>query len=147
MTSNPNFNQENTVERNHLVSLVNQLSDEQLSHPMESGWTVSSVLGHLAFWDNRALLLIQKWQKDGIGPSPMETDIVNEVTRKFFLAIPPQKAAQIAIESAAAIDQAIEQLSPEMTTAIDTIGKTVHLNRADHRRMHLGEIEKCLNIS
>jgi len=147
MTATPNYNQENTIERQHLLSLVNQLSDEQLSHPMEGGWTVSSILGHLAFWDYRALVLIEKWQKDGIGPSPMDTDIVNEVTRKFLMAISPRKAAQIAIESAAAIDHAIEQLSPEMTTAIDTIGKTVHLNRADHRRVHLGEIVKCLNIS
>jgi hypothetical protein len=114
---------------------------------MEAGWTVSAVLTHLAFWDNRALLLIEKWQKDGIGPSPMDTDLVNEATRIFLLAIPPRKAAEIALMSATAIDRAIEQLSPEMSTAIETIGKTVHLNRAEHRRLHLGEIEKALGIS
>jgi PAS domain-containing protein len=146
MTLIPDCNQENTTERLHLAALINQLSDDQLSHPMDAGWTVSAVLAHLAFWDIRALVLIEKWQKDGIGPSPMDTDVVNEVTRKFFLAISPRKAAETALESAAAIDQIIEQLSPEMTTAIDTIGKTVHLNRADHRRMHLGEIEKTLGI-
>jgi hypothetical protein len=146
MATTPNHIQENTAERQHLISLVNQLSDEQLSHPMQAGWTVSSVLGHLAFWDNRAVLLIQKWQQDGIGPSLMDTDIVNEVTRKFLMAIPPRKAAEMAVESAAAIDQAIEQLSPEMTTGIETIGKAVHLNRANHRREHLGEIEKILGI-
>jgi len=147
MTSTPNYNQENAVERHHLFALINQLSDEQLSHPMEAGWTVSTVLTHLAFWDNRALLLIEKWQKDGIGPSPMDTDLVNEATRIFLLAIPPRKAAEIALMSATAIDRAIEQLSPEMSTAIETIGKTVHLNRAEHRRLHLGEIEKALGIS
>ena len=147
MANRPEFLIENDIERQHLTDLANQLSDEQLSHPMQAGWTVSAVLAHLAFWDNRALVLIEKWQKDGIGPSPMDTDLVNEVVRRFLMEIPPRKAAKIAMASAAAIDQVIEQLSPEMTTAIDTIGKTVHLNRAEHRRLHLDEIEKVLGIN
>jgi hypothetical protein len=79
----------NQAEYQHLVSLTNRLTDEQLSHPLEAGWTVSGVLGHLAFWDQRALTLLQKWRQEGIGPSPIDTDLVNEAMRLHCLAILP----------------------------------------------------------
>jgi len=52
--------QGNTSEREYLVSLVNRLTDDELSCPLEAGWTVSAVLAHLAFWDQRALTLLKK---------------------------------------------------------------------------------------
>jgi hypothetical protein len=39
----------NQTECQHLVTLTNRLTDEDLTHPLEAGWTVSGVLGHLAF--------------------------------------------------------------------------------------------------
>jgi hypothetical protein len=137
---------ENAAEREELKALVNRLSDQQLGQPLEAGWTVSAVLAHLAFWDQRALLLIEKWQKEGVGPSPMDTDIVNEATRGLCLAIPPRTAADIALSAASAIDQAIERLSPEMVKEIETIGTTARLNRARHRRTHLDQIKTALGI-
>ena len=146
MITDKSYISENAIEREHLEVLVNRLSDEDLGHPLEAGWTVSAVLAHLAFWDQRALILIEKWKKDGIGPSPIDTDVVNEATRGPCLAIPPRTAAEIALSSASAIDQAIEQLNPEMAAEIEATGKTVHLNRADHRRAHLGQIQGVLGM-
>ena len=137
---------ENTAECEHLRALVNRLTDKELARPLDAGWTVSAVLAHLAFWDQRALVLIKKWEKEGIGPSPMDPDIVNEATRLHCLAIPPRTAAELAISCAQNIDQAIERISPAMAAEMDKIGKTVRLNRADHRRDHLGQIEKALGI-
>ena len=137
---------ENAAEREHLRSLANRLTDEELAHPLEAGWTVSAVLAHLAFWDQRALVLIKKWEEEGISPSPIDTDIVNEVTRSHCLAIPPRAATELAISCAQNVDQAIERLGPEMAADIERIGKTVRLNRADHRRSHLGQIEKALGM-
>jgi len=144
--NNP-YVQGNASEREHLVSLVNRLTDDELSRPLEAGWTISAVLAHLAFWDQRALTLLSKWKQAGVGPSPMDTDIVNEAMRLHCLAIPPRVAAQLAIDCAVAIDREIEQLTPAMLADVETNGKTVRLDRAHHRRMHLEQIEQALCIS
>lgn len=144
MTSDSLITAENAKEREHLKGLIEQMSDDDLRHPLEAGWTVSSVLAHLAFWDRRASTLIEKWMREGITPSTIDTDVINEVTRMLCLAIPPRRAAEIALAAAEEIDRAIEQLSPEMLAEIETNGKTVHLNRAPHRREHLADIEQVL---
>jgi 7-keto-8-aminopelargonate synthetase-like enzyme len=135
---------DNASENDHLRKLVKRLSDEALRTPLAAGWTVSAVLAHLAFWDQRAITLIEKWKKEGISASPIDVDVVNEATRRLCLAIEPRKAAQLAITLANEIDQVIMDLNPEMVEAILTKGIPVKLNRADHRRTHLGEIEKAL---
>jgi hypothetical protein len=135
---------ENAAARERLEIFVRKLSDADLCHPLAAGWTVSAVMAHLAFWDKRALVLIEKWKQDGIGPSPMDVDIINEATRELCLAIPPRAAVEIAIASATAIDRAIEQLNPEMAADIEANGKTVRLNRALHRHDHLNQIAKAL---
>jgi len=48
----------NEWERLQLQSLVEKLSDEDLTRPMPSGWTPAAVLAHLAFWDIRAHILV-----------------------------------------------------------------------------------------
>ena len=137
---------DNTTSRQQLITLVNRLSDEQLRHPLEAGWTVAGVLAHLAFWDQRALTLLHKWQQEGIGPSPVDVDVINEVTRPLFIALASQTAAQLAISTAQILDQAIEQLAPEFIAEVETNGKTVRLNRALHRRDHFNQIEQVLGL-
>jgi hypothetical protein len=105
------------------------------------------VLAHLAFWDLRAFTLIEKWKDEGVGSSAIDVDVVNEATRILCLAIPPGKAAELAVSIADEIDQLIADLNPEIVEAILILGTTVKLNRADHRRTHLGEIEKALQAS
>ena len=138
------FFADNQQERENMVRFVRSLSVEQLNQPMEAGWTVSAVLAHMAFWDQRALILIEKWGKEGIGPSPVDTDVMNEVTRPFLLAIPAQQAAEIFISSAEAVDSKIASLDPTFLEEIETTGKTVLLNRAKHRRTHMKDFEKVL---
>jgi hypothetical protein len=135
---------DNASQDAHLRELVKRLSDGDLLLPLEAGWTVSSVLAHLAFWDQRAITLIGKWKREGVGDSPIDTDVVNEATRSLCLAIPPRKAAGLAVALADEVDRIIAGLTPEMVEAIQTKGTTVKLRRADHRRTHLGEIEKVI---
>jgi hypothetical protein len=40
---------ENEDETRRLEELVNKLTDRELSLPMDAGWTVSSVMAHMAF--------------------------------------------------------------------------------------------------
>jgi hypothetical protein len=134
----------NTTERERMKKFIANLSEEKLSRPMAAGWTPAAMLAHLAFWDRRAITLIRKWQKEGIGESPVDVDVVNEATRGLCLAIPPRAAAALALEEAAKLDDIIAALSPEWADRIVTIGMTVHLKRFPHRKEHLDEIEKAL---
>jgi hypothetical protein len=138
------YSAENSAAREQLKAYITGLTEAELNHPMPAGWTVAAVLGHLAFWDIRALTLIAKWQKEGIGSSPIDTDIINEATRPLCLAIPPLAAVELVITAADAVDQAINALNLEMITEIETNGKTVLLNRSKHRRMHMAEIAQVL---
>ena len=135
---------DNAAENAALRKLVERLSEQNLLTPMEAGWTVAAVLAHLAFWDQRAITLIEKWKQEGVSGSAIDVAVVNEVTRRLCLAIQPRDAAELAISVADEIDQLIADMNPEMVEAIMTRGTTVKLNRADHRRTHLSEIEGAL---
>src|SRR5882672_2875973 len=50
----------NETERTRLRALVARLSDTDLARPLPAGWTVAGVLAHLAFWDQRALALLER---------------------------------------------------------------------------------------
>ena len=138
------FIESNQRQLARLELLAAGINDEDLIHPMAAGWTVASVLAHLAFWDHRACLLIEKWKKEGIGDSPLDTDLVNEVTRYFFLSLPPREALRMAVENARAIDQTLADLDPDLLAAIITKGRAVQIDRGRHRGSHLDEIEQAL---
>jgi hypothetical protein len=65
---------QNNHERARLGALVDRLSDRELSRPLEAGWTIAAVLAHLAFWDQRILTLIERWEKDGLRSIPRSID-------------------------------------------------------------------------
>ncbi|MFZ6028349.1 MAG: hypothetical protein ACOYYS_11595 [Chloroflexota bacterium] len=145
MMKNP-YSTANTASRRDLASLAGWLQTEELAQPLEAGWTVAGVLAHLAFWDQRAFTLLQKWQEEGIGPSPIDVDVVNEVTRPLCVHLEPHTAVQLAVITAEAVDQAIAHLAPDFIAKVETDGKTVRLNRALHRREHLEQIRQALGV-
>jgi hypothetical protein len=134
----------NTNSREDLGTLVRHLTEEDLARPLEAGWTVAAVLAHLAFWDARALTLIRKWKVEGIGPSPIDVDAVNEAARCLCLAIPPAAAAELVFEQAREIDAEIEGLEGSFLAEMADRGQTVRLDRAAHRQDHLRQIEAAL---
>jgi len=139
---------ENNRERERLRKLISRITDEELTLILyQEGWTIAVALAHLAFWDQRRLVTLRKWEKQGVSPSLIDDnlgDIINDSLLPFFLEIPPRKAADMAISAAEKIDRELEKLSPEMTDAITSLGDRHALNRAMHRKMHLDDIEKLL---
>ena len=135
---------ENTHERQRLRTLVARLSEDDLTRPLPNGWTVAITLAHLAFWDRQRLALLQRWERDGVKPAPADADTINEGVRALATALPPHAAAQLALDAAEAVDQALEQLSAEMVTQIEVGGQASILRRAVHRRGHLERIEQAL---
>jgi hypothetical protein len=139
---------ENNAERERLRALLERLSDEDLSRPMPAGWTIAGVLAHMAFWDARALYLMDKWE-GGIAPSkadwePEDIEWVNEAAKQLCLAQPPRAAAQLALRMAEETDRRVEALSDEMLAQILAIGQPFNLSRGNHRKEHLDDIERAL---
>jgi hypothetical protein len=138
----------NNAERARLKALVERLSDEELSRPMPAGWTVAAVLAHMAFWDGRALALMNKWDS-GVAPSaadyePVDVSWLNDAAKPLCLALPPRTAARLALQLAEETDRRAEALSDELLAQIVAAGTPFNLSRASHRQEHLDEIERHL---
>lgn len=140
---------ENNAQRARLATLVNRLSDEELGRPLDAGWTVGAVLAHLAFWDQRILVLIDRWEREGPGSTPRledehDVDWINDSAKALCLALPPRAAARLALATAEAADRRVETLSAELLAANQAAGHPINLRRAEHRREHLDQIEHAL---
>jgi len=136
----------NAKGRERLYALVSELTDKELALEAGDGWTVAAMLAHLAFWDYRVLVLIMRWKKVGVGPSPIDVDGVNDAMKPLCLAIPPREAARLAIHAAEAIDAELANLPEDLKSEINVLvqeGK-FRLNRSIHRNEHLDQIERAL---
>ena len=144
MSASRPYVEENAIERERLRTLAARMSDDDLSQPLGDGWTPATVLAHLAFWDQRQLVLLKKWEREGVKPSPVDVDTINEAVRTLCLALPPRAAAQLAMAAAEAVDHELEQIPPDLVAAIEAAGLVRALRRALHRREHLDPIEAAL---
>jgi hypothetical protein len=140
-----NYITENKKATKRLVELVKSLSDKELQLVIyKEGWTIAVALAHVAFWDERRRLKMKQWREKGVSPTPYIDDMVNDLLIPFLLAIPPRKAAELAISAAEALDKELEGCSPEMLAAIEALNEPKALDRAGHRNQHMDEIEANL---
>jgi hypothetical protein len=138
---------ENDAQRARLKALVSRASDADLGRPLSGGWTVAGVLGHVAFWDQRIVELAEKWQRDGVAPPPYQeadVDWINDAAKPFLLAVPPRKAAELAVAIAEEADRRVAALSDDLMKKNAAAGSPLNLDRAEHRREHLDEIDAAL---
>ena len=138
------FVAENTESRQKLESVVRGLSDADLTLTTPDGWTVGALLAHLAFWDRRAFVLLERWKANGLDESPVDAPAMNDALKPIFLALDPRKAAELCLSAAAAIDSDLEALTSELFTEIEAGPTHYRFSRALHRDDHLGEIAKLL---
>ena len=73
MAADRSYVEENRAQLERLRALVDRLSDQELSRPMEAGWTVAGVLAHLAFWDFRIVTLLDRGVPTAAAPRPVST--------------------------------------------------------------------------
>ena len=150
MSIDRSFIEHNDRELERLRSLVGRLSDEELSTLVNEHWTVAGVLGHIAFWDERALVLAGKLVEGRpFTPSdqePEDADWINDASRRLIHAVPPRQLADLALQVAEETDAAVAALSAELAARTYPADPTSPLSveRADHRGEHLDEIEAAL---
>jgi hypothetical protein len=146
MAADRSYVAENDRERRRLEALVGRLDDAGLGRAMPDGWTVAGVLAHLAFWDERIVLLVELLKRGAAIPMENEADVhwINDAAKPAQLAVPPRRAATLAVETARAADQAVAALSDELIAKNVAAGTPINLVRARHRREHLDEIDQAL---
>lgn len=149
MSVDRTFITENNTERARLRALVTRLNDADLARPMPAGWTIAAILAHLAFWDQRALLLLEQWEQSGLAALPhglndVDVSWINDAAKPMFLALAPRAAADLAVAIAEAIDRKAAALADDFVAKNVAARTPVSLVRAEHRREHLDEIEAAL---
>ena len=135
---------DNTATRERLMTLVDQLSDDDLARSLSDGWTIAATLAHLAFWDHRVLVLLDRWKHAEVIESAADPDPINDAMRPLCLAIAPRTATRLAVEAAQAVDRELETLDPDLHARIVAAGTPIKYWRSEHRSEHLDEIERVL---
>jgi hypothetical protein len=134
----------NARELERMKALVARLSDKQLAAMVNEYWSVAGILGHIAFWDGRALFLAGKLQRGEpftpFDDEPENVDWINDSSRPLIHAIAPRALAELAVSIAEETDQLVASLPAELLAGL---GETspLHPVRANHRGEHLDEVE------
>jgi hypothetical protein len=137
----------NERELARMRALVSRLSDRQLGAMVNEYWSAAGVLGHIAFWDGRALYFAGKLQRrepfTASENEPEDVDWINDSSRPLIHAIAPRALAELAVSIAEETDELVASLPDELLAGLD---ETSPLNpvRADHRSEHLDEIEAAI---
>ena len=138
------FVEKNARERDRLRALVERLSDDELASRVNDHWTVAGVLGHIAFWDARILVLIGKLERGepftASDVEPEDVSWINDSTRPLIHAIAPREAARLALRLAEETDARVASIDPERMWPNDP-NSLINPLRAAHRGEHLDEIE------
>jgi hypothetical protein len=147
VSPDPTYVEPNNRERERMRSIVARLDDDALGRPVNEHWTVAGVLGHIAFWDGRALALAERLA-EGVPftPSddePEEVDWINDASRPLIHAIDPRAAAELALRIAEETDRTVAGMDPERMWPLDERSPLNPL-RAAHRGEHLDDIEAAL---
>jgi len=138
----------NDASRQRLSARLDDLTVNELLTPVEAGWTVGGLLAHLAFWDR---LVLERWalaERDGtttpIDISEGLTDALNDAAMPAWLAVNGARLPSLALEAAAAVDQAVAALPDDSVTTIAGEDRPGLLDRSRHRTLHLDAIEAAL---
>ena len=142
------YSEQNAQSRRRLETLVRSLSDEDLARSTDYGWTVAALLAHLAFWDQRVLVILRRWKEEGFDSSPIDPAAVNDSLRVICQALEPRTAIELCLSSAQAVDAELDTLTPETVKQMEEHAAATEtqfrMNRSLHRNGHLDDIEALL---
>ncbi len=133
----------NRASTERMKALATRLSDAEMQHQVGEHWTVGVVFAHLAFWDRRAMYVLDKTEQAGKPFIPEIDIIVNDLSLPLWVALPPRQAAHIAIENAVQIDQRIQSYPEALLEALYKDYPRM-VDRSRHRNEHLDEADAAL---
>lgn len=124
-------------------TIINGLSDEELSKSVGSDWTISITLAHLALWDQRVIFVIESAKKNNKLHAPSYDYQLNDILTPILRAIPAREAARMAITTAEKLDDDLEQCSAQLIEEMKEVNGRL-IDRSIHRNLHLDEIENAV---
>lgn len=146
MTDDRSYIQVNDRERERLRELISRLDDDALAAPVNEYWTVAGVLGHIAYWDIRVLVLAEKIDRGEPwvpGDAEPDGDWLNDSTRPLIHAIAPRAAAELSLRISEETDARVAELPLDRMAPLDP-DSPIYPIRAEHRGEHLDELERAL---
>jgi uncharacterized damage-inducible protein DinB len=144
MAGDRSFVERNRAATARIRELVARLSDAQMQQKVGEHWTVGIALAHLAFWDRRVMYVLDRTEQDGRLFIPNVDIVVNDLSLPLWAAIPPHDAAWLAVESAEALDQRLEEYPDALLAELQAYNER-WVVRALHRNAHLDEVDAALN--
>jgi uncharacterized damage-inducible protein DinB len=142
------YAEDNNASRRRLKALVKDLSNADLARSTDYGWTVAALLAHLAFWDQRMIMILKRWKEARLDASPIDANVVNDSLRVLCHALEPRKAIELCLSSAEAADAELAKLTAEEVKRIEEHAAATdtqfRMNRSLHRNGHLDDIEALL---
>ncbi len=143
------FVDENDAARLELGEFIAGLDERSFKCPVGSGWTISTCLCHLAFWDHRVLFLLNEWERTGQLErsrfSSQSVNSINQAVNAISQAVPGAAAAKLALDAALAVDSLLASISDELIGQLVSAGFERYLKRSLHRREHLQKIKEALH--
>ena len=134
---------QNREQLERLRRLVARLSDDDLRRELPDGWTIGDALAHLAFYDRRAQILLERFACEGVSASPYDYETINTALLHLTRRIPPREIAAEVLAAAEAADRAAAATPASLVGEIRRLNQ-VKLERGEHRRGHLDDIEALL---
>lgn len=126
-----------------LRSLVSRLDEPAMSLSLGGGWTVGFALVHLAFWDVRQHVALQRYARgDEFASEDVTTNDTLEAIAPLF---DPHAAGAVAVRAAERLDATLEALSGEQRERLRRAGVAYAIERWRHREDHIAQIEAVLD--
>jgi uncharacterized damage-inducible protein DinB len=142
------YSEQNAESRRRLEKLVRELSDQDLARSTDYGWTVAALLAHLAFWDQRMIVILRRWLEEGFDPSPIDARAVNDSLKVVCHALDPRTALELCLAYAEAADAELDTLTSDQVKQLEEHAAATEtqfrMNRSLHRDGHLNDIETLL---
>ena len=135
VTDDRPYVQVNDRERERLREFINRLDDDALAAPANEYWTVAGVLGHMAYWDIRVLVLAEKIDRDEPwvpGDAEPDGDWLNDSIRPILHALAPRAAAELALRIAEETDDRVAELPMDRMAPLDP-ESPISPARSEHR--------------
>jgi len=125
---------------------LTSLSDAELAKDTGDGWTVATVLGHMAFFDRLLLLRWDTYEKDGVFAelTPNHFDLINYAGAGDWSALPPRAAVARCIEAAERAVARINALPEKVVAVVLETPRVALLERMLHWSPHLVQIERAI---
>ena len=143
MNIDRSFVERNRASTERIRALAARLTDDEMQTRVGEHWTVAVALAHLAFWDRRAMYVLDKTERDGKLFIPEIDVFVNDLSLPLWAAIPARAAARIAIETAETLDVRLERYPSGLLEEIFNYNQR-WVVRAMHRGEHLDEVDTAL---